>query len=365
MRALALLHRWIGAIVGALLALLGVTGALLVWRDRLTFVPHAGEPVSRDPAALARVLDMLAAGARPLDRVTLAGEGLGVHQVVFRDGGGAYLSQSGEVVARWSSAWQRPELLLFDLHHRLLLGEAGETVNGVAALVGLVLVVSGVVLWWRTRARFRPRLWPARMTSGAIVHHHRDLGVLTAPMLALSLLTGAMMALPALERLLLAPLGASDRARPPKLATTVAPIAAPARFAPLLAAAARRFPGAALRRVQWPRGTGAPLALRLRQPFEWTPNGRTFVYADPATLAIVGIADPATGGAHERVREKLYPLHAAKVGGLWWKLAVTASGLALALLGSLAVYGFWTTRARVSAARRERRVAAAGKRIAL
>ncbi|MBW6528215.1 PepSY domain-containing protein [Sphingomonas sp. RHCKR7] len=360
MRALALLHRWVGAIVGALLALLGTTGALLVWRDPLTLVPHAGDAPLRDPATLARVLDSLAAGARPLDRVTLAGEGLGVHQVVFRDGGGAYLSQGGEVVARWSSAWQRPELLLFDLHHRLLLGEAGETVIGVAALVGLVLVVSGAVLWWRTRARFRPRPWPARMTSGAIVHHHRDLGVLTAPLLALSLLTGAMMALPAVERLLLAPLGASDRVRPPRLPAT-RPSAAPApRLAPLLAAAAHRFPGAELRRVQWPRGARAPLALRLRQSFEWTPNGRTFVYADPVTLRIVGVADPAAGGAHERAREKLYPLHAAKVGGLAWKLAITASGLALALLGSLAVYGFWATRARVSAARRGRRAAAAG-----
>lgn len=365
MRALALLHRWVGAIVGVLLALLGVTGALLVWRDTLTVVPHARDAVSRDPAALARVLDALAGGARPLDRVTLAGEGLGVHQVVFRDGGGAYLSQSGEVVARWSSAWQRPELLLFDLHHRLLLGELGETVNGVAALVGLVLVVSGVVLWWRTRMRFRPRLWPARMTSGAIVHHHRDLGVLTAPLLALSLLTGAMMALPAVERLLLAPLGMSDRARPPKLVTTDTTPATPTRFGPLLVAAARRFPGAEVRRVQWPRDAGAPLALRLRQPFEWTPNGRTFVYADPATLAIVGVADPAVGGAHGRAREKLYPLHAAKVGGLAWKLAITASGLALALLGSLAVYGFWATRARVSAARRGRRSVTSRKRIAL
>lgn len=365
MRLLALLHRWVGAIGGALLALLGATGALLVWRDRLTSVPHAGDAVSRDPAALARVLDGLAANGRPLDRVTLAGEGLGVHQVVFRDGGGAYLSQSGEMVAHWSSAWQRPELLLFDLHHRLLLGEAGETVNGVGALVGLVLVVSGVVLWWRTRARFRPRLWPARMTSGAIVHHHRDLGVLTAPLLALSLLTGAMMALPAVERLLLAPLGASDRARPPKLATTDPAVAVPKSFGPLLAAAAQRFPGAEVRRVQWPRGAGAPMALRLRQPFEWTPNGRTFVYADPATLRMVDVADPATGGAHERAREKLYPLHAAKVGGLAWKLAITASGLALALLGSLAVYGFWATRARVSASRRGRRSVRLPKRSAL
>ncbi|TCP34225.1 PepSY-associated TM helix domain-containing protein [Sphingomonas sp. BK235] len=354
MRWLALLHRWVGALVGALLALLGSTGALLVWRDSLTWVPHAGDAPLRDPALVARLLAAAARSTRPVDRITLAGDGLGVHQLVYADGGGAYVSQTGAVVARWDGAWQRPELFVFDLHHRLLLGEAGEIANGVAALVGLFFVVSGVLLWWRSRARFRPRLWPARMSAGAIVHHHRDLGVLTAPLLALSLLTGAAMALPAVERTLLAPFGTPERPRPPHVPAAV-PGAAAQDYGALLAQAAARFPGAALRRVQWPRRAGAPLVLRLRQPGEWTPNGRTFLYADPATRRIVGAQDPLRGGGYGRAREKLYPLHAAKVGGWAWKLAITASGIALALLGSLAVYGFWSTRAKAAAVRRRRR----------
>jgi hypothetical protein len=78
---------------------------------------------------------------------------------------------------------------------------------------------------------------------------------------------------------------------------------------------------------------------------------------DPATMAVVGAADPARAGAHASAREKLYPLHAAKVGGLAWKVAITLSGLALAMLGSLAVYGFWKTRSNMRASARRKRLA--------
>lgn len=349
MHILALLHRWIGAIGGLLLAVLGLTGTLLVWRDELTFVAHAGDPVRADPAALGKVAGLISDGGRPIDRITFAGDGLGVHQVLFRDGGGAYLSQAGETVTRWSAAWQRPELWLFDLHHRLLIGDAGETITGIAALVGLFFVATGMVLWWRTRRRFRLRAWPATMKPGAIVHHHRDMGVVAAPLLLVSLLTGVLMVFPALGGGMLA------EARP-HLPKVEGHRKAPAHqdLAPLFRAAAATFPGAEFRRLQWPRKTGAPIVLRLRQPFEWTPNGRTFIYADPVTLAILGHADPAEGGPGASIREKLYPIHAAKTGGVLWKLAMSVSGVALTLLGSLAVYGFWRTQWNVRSAIRKK-----------
>ncbi|WP_315761646.1 PepSY-associated TM helix domain-containing protein [Sphingomonas sp. Y38-1Y] len=350
MRTLSLLHRWIGAIGGLLLALLGLTGTLLVWRDELTFVAHADDPARSNAAAVARVVERLADGPAPVDRITFAGDGLGVHQAIFADGSGAYLSQSGEIVARWTASWQRPELWLFDLHHRLLMGDTGEIVTGIAGLIGLGFVVTGIILWWRVRRRFRPRVWPATMKPGAIVHHHRDIGVVTAPLLIVSLVTGVLMVFPALGGSLIA----EARARPPQVQAASSTVAR-RDPAPLFAAALKRFPHAELRRLQWPRKAGAPLILRLRQSFEWTPNGRTFVYADPVTLAIVGTADPATGGTAASIREKLYPIHAAKTGGILWKLALSLTGLALTLLGSLAVYSFWRTRWAAARARRRKR----------
>jgi uncharacterized iron-regulated membrane protein len=101
------------------------------------------------------------------------------------------------------------------------------------------------------------------------------------------------------------------------------------------------FPAAAPRRLMLPAEPGAPLTLRLKQDFEWTPNGRTYVYVDPATGHVLATEDPASGDTASAIAEKFYPVHSGKVGGLFWHLALTFSGLTLALLGSLAAWSFW------------------------
>ncbi|MFX6803769.1 PepSY-associated TM helix domain-containing protein, partial [Acinetobacter baumannii] len=85
---------------------------------------------------------------------------------------------------------ERPELFLFDLHHHLLAGETGEIVAASAGLCGLFFVISGAILWWRTRRTFEFRLIPRRLSRPAILRHHRDLGIVFAPLLALVMFTG-------------------------------------------------------------------------------------------------------------------------------------------------------------------------------
>jgi uncharacterized iron-regulated membrane protein len=46
--------------------------------------------------------------------------------------------------------------------------------------------------------------------------------------------------------------------------------------------------------------------------------------------------------AGSRLFNTVYPLHAASIGGLPYKLAMTFAGLGLSLLGSLAVWTFWS-----------------------
>ena len=70
-----------------------------------------------------------------LSRITFADEGMGLHQAIYTDGGGAYLTQGGMVVDRWDSLWGRPELWLFDLHHYLFLGDNGKYVTGALGLL--------------------------------------------------------------------------------------------------------------------------------------------------------------------------------------------------------------------------------------
>ena len=330
MGLLSLIHRWTGGLIGLLLALLGLTGAVLLWEGEWIALPGAGDPVVEDVRRLAEITD--AASARgELSRITYASDEIGLHQLVYADGSGAYVRQDGSVVDQWATQWERPELWLFDLHHHLFAGEAGETVTGIAGIAGLLFLVTGAILWWRSRRSFKPRLFPRRMRPGPIVSHHRDLGAITLPLLLVSMLTGVLMLF---EPVRVALLGAEAR---PRLERA---IAGPATATRALGLAKREFPNAEIRRITLPATTGDPIYVRLRQPSEWTPNGRTqVILSSDGTL---GIEDATAANRSAWLMEKAYPIHSAKVGGILWKLALTASGLALFFLGSFAVWSFWT-----------------------
>ena len=339
MKLLSLLHRWTGGLVGILLAIIGLSGTVLLWEDSWILLDGANDPALNEPAALGHAIEVAEAIAPGLSRVTFAGDEIGLHQAAYGDGGGAYIAQDGTVVDRWSGMWERPELWLFDLHHYLLLCETGKTVTGVLGILLLAFTITGTILWWRTRKTFRFRLWPPRYTASAIVRHHRDLGVVVSPLLIVAAATGTLMVFPAASAVLLSPFGQEDSE--PTLPTDLAPVGPATDWAAVMTNAQAAFPSAEPRRLMMPSQPGAPIAIRYRQNFEWTPNGRSYVWIAPDTAAVVATDDPAKSSAAAAISEKFYPVHAAKVGGVVWRFAMTFAGLALALLGLLASWSFW------------------------
>lgn len=339
MKLLSAIHRWAGGFMGLLLALLGLTGAILLWEGEWIMLPGSGDRVVEDIARLALITER-AATQGDLIRITFASEEIGLHQLVYADGSGAYVRQDGRVVERWTSQWERPELWLFDLHHRLFAGEIGEMVTGIAGVAGLLFVVSGAILWWRSGRVFKPRLLPARFAPGPIVSHHRDLGLLATPLLLVSVLSGVLMLFDPVRAVLL---GTEERP------TQILQGSKVRSSAQALTMAKSRFPEADLRRISLPGRTGDPIVVRMRQPFEWTPHGRSQISV--GADGNVTVSDAAAANRAASLAEKAYPLHSAKVGGLAWKLAMTASGIALTILGSLAMWSFWARRAHKRARR--------------
>jgi uncharacterized iron-regulated membrane protein len=343
-KLLSAIHRWAGGFIGLLLALLGLTGAILVWEGEWIAVPGAGDPLVEDVGRIAAIVEDAAARGN-LSRITFATEEIAVHQLTYADGSGAYVRQDGTVVDSWASQWERPELWLFDLHHHLFAGHTGETITGIAGIAGLLFVVTGIVLWWRSRRAFRLRLWPKRLAPGPIVAQHRDIGIVAAPFLLLSLTTGVLMLF---EPLRASVLGEEVRPR----AEITQPVRARSSGEMLVIAKAL-FSSAELRRVSFGRELDDPITVRMRQQAEWTPNGRTQLSFDARTGELLSVENPLLGNGAAAAAEKLYPLHSAKVGGVALKIAMTVSGLALALLGLLATWSFWSRQAAKRGRRRK------------
>lgn len=350
MRWIDLLHRWTGGVMGLLLAILGITGAILVHRSAWIMLPHAGDAQVQATRTIGEITRKVMAdpASRP-QSLTFASQDFGLHRLTFEGEGGAYIDQTGTLVTRWSSQWERPEIWLFDLHHHLFAGETGEVVIGIAGIAGLFFVLTGVVLWWRTRKTFAFRLLPARLSRSAILRHHRDLGIVVAPLLLLSLLTGAILIFRPMAALILGPGApaqidralAAPAARPTKLTEAL-------DWRAMIETGRRRFPDAELRSISLPRKGNGLITLRMRRPGEWLPNGRTTLWFAADSGVLVAARDAETLAAPVRAYNLLYPLHAAKVGGLPYRLVMTVSGLAMGLLGSLAVWTFWFKRSKIA-----------------
>ncbi|WP_232493080.1 PepSY-associated TM helix domain-containing protein [Novosphingobium kaempferiae] len=348
MKLLDALHRWSGGLVGLLLALVGLTGAILVHRDAWVMLPHAGDTQVQETQALAATtVALMADPTRQPQSITFANAGFGLDRLTYKGGAGAYVTQAGEPVLEWSSQWARPELWLSDFHQHLFAGEAGETVIGVTGLCGVFFVVSGTILWWRTRRTFEFRLRPARMTRPSIVRHHRDLGIVVAPVLALSLVTGTVLVFRPLASVILgpgAPAEIDGALKPP--AAAVVQLSDDLDWEAMIRTARLRFPDAEVRSLSLPRAGSGLITLRMRGPEEWLPNGRTTVWFAADTGRMVAVRDAVELPARVMAYNALYPLHAGKVGGLMFRLVMTLSGLGLAMLGTLAVWSFWFKRPR-------------------
>lgn len=348
MKWLDLLHRWAGGLIGLLLATLGLTGVLLVHCDAWVVLPHAGDAQVQSTGAIAAAVETIMAdpAARP-QSITFASADFGLDRLTFKKGAGAYVDQAGHPVLNWASQWERPELWIFDLHHHLFADDAGETVIGVVGVIGLFFVISGAILWWPTRKTFAFRLWPKRMSRPAIVRQHRDLGIIVAPLLLLSLYTGATLIFRPLSALILGPSapGVIDKALKGPPARDAA-LADRPDWRGMIAAARSAYPDAEFRSLGLPRGNNGLITVRMKRPFEWLPNGSTALWFAADTGALVAKRNAAALDDRVATYNMLYPLHAAKVGGLVYRIVMTVSGLALGMLGTLAVWSFWFRRNR-------------------
>jgi uncharacterized iron-regulated membrane protein len=340
------LHAWGGVTLSLLFMLVSFTGTLLVWKDnylRLT-VPAAQVAFSPTPDALAvigaavdhhfdpaQVLNVRFATAElPLTQVVLAGERY------------AYLDTQGGIVDQWQGNG-RPEEWLFDLHHRLLLGNLGLTIVGAAAFAMMILVFAGVVAFWPMRRGWRHGLLPRATTRPALLATHRNLGIVMALPFLLTLITGITLAFPTqIEEWLLGEIRVSEdysNAMVEGLDTIEGESAG--AWLPAMQRALAVFPsGATVRSAQVPTPDSSYRILGLQQSGEWNRNGLSRVYID----ADGGWMDLRSDALSLPLRERLYntalPLHTGRIDQLWYQMLLTLSGLGVFLLSTLGLISF-------------------------
>lgn len=233
--------------------------------------------------------------------------------------------------------------LLFELHSSLLLGDTGKAVLTICALAYLLLLLTGLVLWW-------PARWPPslRVRWGAGAHKllfdlHNVGGVLLGLALAVAVASGAYMAWPPL-RASVSGLAGQAPAAPPQVRPAAAVGAQP--LDTLVAIAQRQFPDAMVGYVQVPAQAMRPVRVRLKLPDDPHPNGLSSVWLHPATAEVLAVHRWSQLDAGHWAVSFIYPLHTGELGGGPLIALVGVLGLGLAALAVTGLWLWWKRRPR-------------------
>lgn len=334
-------HMYLGLCIGLLLAMIGLTGSLLVFGEEIDGFLNASllkvEHRAQEKASLDDVLKNVrqAYPNEKLARIRLPREAEGTYEVCFEaksDPRCAYVDPYNATLLGTRVPNHSFKSRLFYLHRRLLSGETGETIIGIAGIILLLLSISGVVLWWPGRKRLA-RGWKIRWRGSRYrVNYdlHRIVGICAMLFVSLSAFTGAAMVFrPTFESIL------------KKFAPSAPPAAKPAStirdgerasLNEIIRSADAALPHGELTMITLPATPTAAIVVRKRVSGELHPNGRSLIHLDQYNGQLLLAENALEAPATARIVYNLYPVHTGRLGGIWTRVLQVFVGIVPALL---------------------------------
>ena len=243
---------------------------------------------------------------------------------------------------------------IYDLHVRLLSGATGETVNGVGALLLVVLAATGLMVWWpgvkhwQSALRFESRARWRRKNYDL----HRLTGFFASLLLMFVALTGAYFAFPKTYETIVA----WAAQKPSVLLAPRTPIGKPGRINldAIYATAVQAMPVGETTLFAFPQQKDAPYSLRRMLPGDWRRTGDNLVYIDQYTGQVIRINYHRELAWPIRLTRDIYPLHFGTFEGNFTRILWIVVGLAPPTLYITGVLMWWN-RSVLPAVRRRRR----------
>ncbi|MCW5636471.1 MAG: PepSY domain-containing protein [Rubrivivax sp.] len=383
------MHRWLGIALGLWFALVGLTGALLVWRDEVDawlnpqlFGPHPAGAAAAGPLDAGRVAGLARDTHRlgRIERIRPPAQAGDVWRLQLRASPSRV--ESGRIEAfidpasgallgvrsleALSLAPPHAMRTLYEFHRNILLGEPGSNFVGIAGCLLLTSAVTGaVVAWPRSRARWRRLLavsWRAN-TTRVLFDLHRSAGALIVLVLLLTTLTGATLVWVNYVRDIVGRLSRVDPI-PVLPFRTASEHEEPLTLAALAARAQAVFPRHRVAEIRLSERGLTGVLFQLRAEGDVHALGDTIAWLHPVSGELLAERSSRTRSAGEAFMHWLLPLHVGSAFGTTGLVLMCAAGLAPMLLVGTGLWVWWRKRpgerlARERAAARQRRPPAA------
>jgi uncharacterized iron-regulated membrane protein len=362
-RFLLVTHRWIALAASILILVVAVTGSALVFEGALDrgFHPElwrvtpVGSPLS---------LDTLIAHARasapktPVTGLTLSPAAdrayvaaAGPSQIFINPYTGAIIGS--RTIAEWNATLPRR---LHVLHVSLMSGKIGGDIVGVVTALAFVLVLTGLIIWWRDK------LWRIRWSASwkrIVFDMHHTLGVFAAIVLMIISLSGLFIHYRALNALMYrlnsappaeapAQPGADDGARDISVDS-------------LNRVALASLPGARIMFFSLPTKSTQPFTVAMRFPEDHTPGGRSRVIVDRYRGTVLLATSTREAELGNRLGNAIRSVHTGDLFGKPTEAIWLAAAIILAMQGITGVTMWWNGRAARAALERRSRAGVASQ----
>lgn len=354
-RVLLKLHLYAALVAGVFIAVLGLTGAVMVFESRIDRALHP-RLAYVTPTGSRLPLETLLARARqdyPEGRIGTLRFGEAPdqsYQFLHSQGFTIFVDPyTGDVLGRLDRVqWERTlPRIVHRLHTQLLAGEAGAWVVGVATIVTGFLLVSGLILWWPRRILTVRRAGSWKRSNFDL---HNALGLYTSPVLLVVVASGLIIGFEGLANPLinrLNPSSASASASAPRpTGSTRPPGAGPISIDAAERLAVEALPGAAITLLSIPNGERRVITAKMKYPEDRTPAGRSQVTIDRYLGQVAAVESTRRAPPGTRIQNLKRSLHTGDVFGAPTQALyfLSALGLVGQVLSGLLIW--WNSRSR-------------------
>lgn len=339
------IHRWLGLTVGLLFVLLGLTGSLLVFDHAIDEWLNPDLLLTTGSGQPAPLTEVVAAAEQALPGAPVEAHSLVSPRVA--DGvWTAWIPTGSEDAPQWTLVYIDPytahvtghrvwgeDLMswIYKLHYTLHGGDAGASVVGIAGLVLMLSVATGIYLWWPLWKNSWRAAFAVRRRARFHYDLHKTFGIVSGLFLLVIAFTGVYMEFPEYVKPL-ATVFSAETEPPGDLKSTPgsAPMLTPEEA---IAIGLRHFPEATFDHFHPPPGSDGVYEIGLRQPGEINRSfGRTQLWIDPHGGDLLAVRNPDEFTLADTFVAWQFPLHNGEAFGMIGRWIVFLVGFAPAVL---------------------------------
>ena len=345
------IHLYISLWLGAFLVIAGLTGSILVYEHTLDkffnsesmLIEHPGNQ-SKSIAELinsANLQSPIKGAPSHIQLPTSPDEALIIRYQMPAEGNHKghnhhfyelMLNQyTGEVIGQRDQFTSLMGLVL-RLHFNLFADETGQLIMGITSLLTLLLIMTGIYIWWPKLKHLKAAFIIKRNASPTRFNFdlHKTVGIYTALILFSVSLSGVHFNMPYLFRPIVNYFSPVDNMRAAVVSEKVMDVSISTETA--INIAEQIFPGIEVKRVSFPANKTGVYMVMGKQIDEMSDKGTTILWVDQYSGKVLKVKDPhqlSPGNAFLNIQ---LPLHNGEILGEPGRVLVLIAGFAPLLL---------------------------------